>query len=110
MSLSPPPDLILKMETTVPPVRVPKLPDLPFETALQVFTDVSLRSKADDGSERQDNEALSVLGKSVCSTVLTSILFSRKPALNAEDIIVSGEPFDMAACTEVASRLPEKNG
>lgn len=88
MSLSPPPDLILKMESRIPPIRVPPLPDLPFDIALQVFTDVSLRAQDDNGSRRADNEVLSVLGKSVCSTALTSILYSRMPALCTEDIIV----------------------
>jgi dsRNA-specific ribonuclease len=88
MTLSPPPDLIPKMETKPPPIRVPNLPDLPFDIALQVFTDVSLRPPDDNGSRRADNEVLSVLGQSACSTILTSILCSRTPALSAGQIIV----------------------
>jgi hypothetical protein len=84
------------METKLPPTRIPQLPDLPFDIALQVFTDVSLRPQDDNGSRGADNEVLSVLGQSACSTVLTSILCSRRPALSAPEIRVRLCPQDQA--------------
>lgn len=81
------------METKIPSIRVPPLPDLAFNIALQVFTDISLRPHDDNGSRQQDNEILSVMGKSACSTVFTSILCTRTPALCAEDIITAREEW-----------------
>lgn len=88
MTLSPPPDLILKMETNILSTRRPTLPDLPTDIALQTFTDVSLRSSDDTGAERSDHEALSILGRSACETAFTAILFIRRPNLNAGDLLV----------------------
>lgn len=70
------------------PERIPPLPDLPFDIALQVFTDISLRPPGENSSKRADNEVLALVGQSVCSTILTSILFARKPALSSEQLTV----------------------
>jgi hypothetical protein len=70
------------------PEQIPKLPDLPFDIALQVFTDVSLRPSDENGSKRSDNEVLAIVGQTVCSAIFTSILFSRKPPLGPEQLIV----------------------
>lgn len=66
----------------------PYLPDLPTDIALQTFTDVSLRSSIDTGAERSDHEALSVLGRSACETAFTAILYTRRPNLGGEGIVV----------------------
>jgi len=93
MTHSPPPDLILKMDTKISSKQIPQLPELPFDIALEVFTDVSLRPQDDKPSRRNDNEVLSVLGQSVCTTVFTSILYSRSPPLSAKDLIVRPIPL-----------------
>lgn len=75
------------------PDHIPQLPDLPFDIALQVFTDVSLRPSDESGSKRSDNEVLALVGQTVCSAILTSILFSRKPPLGSEQLIVQLSPL-----------------
>lgn len=91
MTLSPTPDLILKMQANLQPEKVPSLPDVPFDIALQVFTDVSLRVPGD--SNRSDNEVLAIVGKSALESILTSILFHRMPPLNAEELKVLSLPL-----------------
>ncbi|KAG8768942.1 hypothetical protein FRC16_006848 [Serendipita sp. 398] len=74
------------MEANPPLTRIPSLPDLPFNIALQVFTDISLRRKGEDGSNRTDNDVLSVVGQSACDTVLTTLLYSRNPPLSVDGL------------------------
>jgi len=71
----------------------PHLPDLPTDIALQTFTDISLRSSIDTGAERSDHEALSVLGRSACETAFTAILYTRRPNLGGEGIVVAREEW-----------------
>ncbi|KAG8834339.1 hypothetical protein FRC17_009107 [Serendipita sp. 399] len=85
-SPSPPPDLILQMEEKLPQARIPPLPELPFNIALQVFTDISLRRKGEDGSSRTDNDVLSVVGQTACITAWTTILYTRDPHLSVDGL------------------------
>ncbi|PPQ65788.1 hypothetical protein CVT24_012005 [Panaeolus cyanescens] len=69
-------------------VAPPSLPKISIELTLQVFTHKSLRRphKNPADAEQNDNERLSILGETVFNSVVTDILFRRRPHFVVEDI------------------------
>jgi hypothetical protein len=105
MTSSPPPDFILKMDPRISPNRIPPLPNLSFDIALQIFTDISLRPPGATSASRTDNEVLATVGQSACHAIITTHLFQRKPALSAEEIEVCTR-----CCTMFHQPHPKKGG
>lgn len=77
------------MDAKISPNRLPTLPNLSFEIALQIFTDTSLRPTNATSASRTDNEVLAQVGQSACHTIVTTFLFQRKPPLTAEEIALA---------------------
>ncbi|KAF9056552.1 hypothetical protein BJ165DRAFT_535411 [Panaeolus papilionaceus] len=78
----------------------PPLPQISIDLTLQVFTHKSLRRPPDPqnpaDAEQHDNERLSILGATVFNSVVTDILFRRRPHFVAEDIEVYSNTFLLA--------------
>ena len=69
--------------------RIPLLPRINGDVALQVFTHISLRRPGASPANYDDNGRLADLGRNLFELALTDILFRQRPMLQATEISVS---------------------
>lgn len=69
--------------------RLPPLPRISGDVALQVFTHISLRRPDASPTDYGDNERLAYLGRPLLELAVTHVLFQCRPILRGIEISVS---------------------